>query len=136
MSNLAIASPAPPRPSEPSTPQVESEFKIEPPTQEPPKNEMEQAEDEELTAEQIIAARRAKRQAILAKYSAATQTPSPATSVHEVPSADRPSEGVSESAAPLPSVESVPISNLAPQNGDEAGHGLEAGASECILLHM
>ncbi|KAG8915823.1 U4/U6 small nuclear ribonucleoprotein prp4 [Tulasnella sp. 408] len=129
MSSLAIASPAPPRPSEPSTPQVESEFKIEPPTQEPLKNEIEQAEDEELTAEQIIAARRAKRQAILAKYSAATQTPSPATSVHEVPTADRPSEGVSESAAPLPSVESVPISNLAPQNGDEAGHGLEAGAS-------
>lgn len=142
MSSLAIASPAAPRPSEPSTPQVESEFKIEPPAQELPKEEAEKPEDEELTAEQIIAARRAKRQAILAKYNTAIQTPSPAASIHEAPStADRPSEGVSEFAAPPPSVESMQISNLAPQNGDEVGRGVEAGASKpaslfCLLQRV
>lgn len=136
MSSLAIASPAAPRPSEPSTPQLESEFKIEPPAQDLPKaEEVERPEDEELTAEQIIAARRAKRQAILAKYNTATQTPSPAASIHEAPStADRPSEGVSEFAAPPPSVESMQISNLAPQNGDEVGRGVEAGASKRASL--
>ncbi|KAG9016369.1 U4/U6 small nuclear ribonucleoprotein prp4 [Tulasnella sp. 427] len=131
MSSLALASPALPQPSHPSTPHLEAESKTGTTAVGLAMDEdVERPEEEELTPEQIIAARRAKRQAILAKYNAVSQAPSPAPSTHEIASiVVRPSEGVSESAAPLPVAESTPISNPALQNGIEVDQKLDAGAS-------
>ncbi|KAG8906242.1 U4/U6 small nuclear ribonucleoprotein prp4 [Tulasnella sp. 403] len=94
MSNLAIDSPAPPKDSKPPTPppQSTSSQDVNIPDQE--------AEEDEMTAEQVIAAQRARRQALLARLGSSASTPGEAAVNPD--SRPTPIEGGQSSANTLP----------------------------------
>lgn len=115
MSVLTIDGPATAASSAPPTPSRNTHAKTSAETDEEPKEH-----EEEMTPEQILAARRAKRQAILAKYSSAQPTPPATPSSSDLPS-QKPDVQMSiaeaKNSAPLGPVGVPPSNSTASHQG-------------------